>query len=263
LVKSKEKSIVSEELENKEPFQIENSVQINLFEESSEKVPYHKGDSVFRSDTYLRNKYITKKNFPKLKLISYTGQLSNNIYIVLEGFNKDNEKGLYILDQHAASERVNKEYFYELLEKNIKSRQKLISPLNIEVNPSEKYFLQDNLGEIKRLGFDFDHFGGNTFVLREVPTIFGKVVNASLIKDIITDISEIGKDKSFSDVKEAIINYLACHRSIRGGEDLTLKDIRDLLLKLSETKDPYHCAHGRPILRFLSFKELDKLFKRT
>lgn len=263
IVNSKEKSLKSEEFANEETFQIEKSVQINLLEENNKKVPDYKDVSVFRSDTYLRNKYIIKKDFPKLKLISYTGQLSNNVYIVLEGFNKNNDQGLYILDQHAASERVNKEYFYDLFERNIKSRQKLISPLNIEVNPSEKYFLQDNLKDIRKLGFDFNHFGGNTFVLREVPTIFGKVVNASLMEDIIADISEIGKDKSFSDVKEEIINYLACHRSIRGGEDLTLKDIRNLLLKLSETKDPYHCAHGRPILRFLSFKDLDKLFKRT
>ena len=78
----------------------------------------------------------------------------------------------------------------------------------------------------------------------------------------MSDITEIGKDKSFSDVKEEIINYLACHRSIRGGEDLSLKDIRGLLIELSQTSDPYHCAHGRPTLRFLSFKELDKLFKR-
>ncbi|MEJ2276408.1 MAG: DNA mismatch repair endonuclease MutL [Candidatus Lokiarchaeota archaeon] len=246
-----------------EPPYIEKGIQMNLVDEKILNQEGVKNSKFDTSDTYIRNKYIIADNFPKIKLISYTGQLSNNVYIVLEGLDKNDEPGLYILDQHAASERVNKEYFYNLFESNTKSKQKLITPLNIEVSPSENFFLKENMEQIKKLGFDFDHFGGNTFILREVPTIFGKIINASIIKDIIGDITEIGKDKSFSDVKEEVINYLACHRSIRGGENLSLKDIRDLLLDLSQTKDPYHCAHGRPILRFLSFKELDKLFKRT
>jgi DNA mismatch repair protein MutL len=90
-----------------------------------------------------------------------------------------------------------------------------------------------------------------------------KLPDANIIKEIISDITEIGKDRSFKEAKEEIINYLACHKSIRGGDDLSLKDIRKLLMDLAECKDSYHCAHGRPTLRFISYKELDKLFKRT
>ena len=127
---------------------------------------------------------------------------------------------------------------------------------------SEKFFLLSNLLEFKKLGFNFEHFGGNTFVLREIPTIIEKLPNTKIIKEIIGDITEIGKDKSFAESREQIINYLACHKSIRGGDDLSLKDIRKLLIDLSYCEDPYHCAHGRPTLKFISFKELDKLFKR-
>ena len=214
------------------------------------------------SDSYLREKYIIKQNFPKLRLISYTGQLSNNIYVVLEGINEEGETGLYLLDQHAASERIMKEYFYNLYNKVRQKRQTLIVPLKIEVAASEKFFLLSNLSEFKRLGFNFEHFGGNTFVLREIPTIIEKLPNVVIIREIIADVCEIGKDKSFSEVREQIINYLACHKSIRGGDDLSLKDIRKLLIDLSYCQDPYHCAHGRPTLKFISFKELDKLFKR-
>ena len=112
------------------------------------------------------------------------------------------------------------------------------------------------------MGFDFDNFGGNTYILRNVPTVFGKIPSVSVIKDIIADITTIGKDKSFSDVKEEIVNYLACHKSVRGGDDLSLGDIRNLVEELSRARDPFHCAHGRPTLRFISFKELDKIFKR-
>ncbi|MFW9896917.1 MAG: DNA mismatch repair endonuclease MutL [Candidatus Thorarchaeota archaeon] len=214
-------------------------------------------------ESYLRGKYIISKNFPKLRLISSTGQLSNKTYILLEGMNENNEEGLFILDQHAASERIKKEKLLENYRLSKGSRQKLIQPLNVDVSPSEKIFLEGSLNEFKKLGFDFEHFGGNTFILREVPTIMDKVPDIGIIKEIISDITNIGKDKSFNEVKEDIINYLACHKSIRGGDDLSLTSIRKLLVDLAECEDSYHCAHGRPTLRFISYKELDKLFKRT
>jgi len=237
---------------------IDESVQLHL----SEDIINHKTFKKQTPETFLREKFIKKENFPKVRLISSTGQLSNKIYIILEGFNETNEPGLYILDQHAASERINKEKLLESYKSLKTSKQKLISPLKIDVSHSEKFFLSAHLGEIKKLGFDFEHFGGNTFILREIPTIMGKVPDINVIKDIIADITKIGKDKSFSGVKEEIINYLACHKSIRGGDDLSLENIRDLIIELADCKDSYHCAHGRPTLRFLSFKELDKLFKR-
>ena len=214
------------------------------------------------SNEMTKNEYITSENFPKLKIISPTGQLSNNTYVILEGLNEKNEGGIYVLDQHAASERISKEFFMKTCNDAKKSCQQLISPLKIEVTPSEKSFLEENIDEIKKLGFNFETFGGNTFILREIPTIMGKTPPTNIIQDIISDITKIGKDKSFSHVKEEIINYLACHRSIRGGDALSLNDIRKLLVDLSRANDPFHCAHGRPTLKFISFKELDKLFKR-
>jgi DNA mismatch repair protein MutL len=169
-----------------------------------------------------------------------------------------------VLDQHAASERINKEKLQNMLETSNVKRQALISPLKIELIPSEKFFLIENLEEINNFGFKFEHFGGNSFILREIPTIMEKVPNIEVIQEIISNISEIGKgkDKSFSEVKEEIINYLACHKSIRGGDELTIKDIRELIIDLANCKDPFHCAHARPTLKFISFKELDKIFKR-
>ena len=250
--------IKQEEISQEQILIPEESVQLSLedqiiVDESYKKLP---------PETFLRGKYIVSKNFPKIRLISHTGQLSNKVYVVLEGINENNEEGLFILDQHAASERINKERFLEAFETSKMSKQKLISALKIDVSPSEKIFLESNLLEIRKLGFDFENFGGNTFILREIPTIMGKIPKLNIIKEIISDITEIGKDKSFSEVKEEIINYLSCHKSIRGGDDLSLKDIRNLLIELAKCKDSYHCAHGRPTLRFFSYKELDKLFKR-
>jgi len=248
----KDKSIIHHEEE------IKKSIQLKLTDQTVDTSI----GSKTAPETYLREKYIVSKNFPKLRLISKTGQLSNKVYIILEGINENGEEGIYILDQHAASERINKEYFYKMYETSKKNIQKLVSPLKIEISTSEKFFLLSNLNEISKLGFKLEHFGGNTFVLREVPMIMQKIPNAEIIEDIISDIAEIGKDKSFSENKEEIINYLACHRSIRGGDELSLIDIRKLIIDLAKCKDSFHCAHGRPTLKFISLKELDKLFKR-
>ena len=236
----------------------EKTVQLNL----SERDNISKQNDKSSADSFLRGDYIKIKNFPKLRLISQTGQLSNKTYILLEGTNKNGEEGFYILDQHAASERVNKEYFTNYYQKSKREKQKLINPLKIEVSPSENFFLEANLKEISQLGFDFEHFGGNTFVLRAVPTIMGKVPNIEIITEIISDVTEIGKQASFTEKLDEIINYLACHKSIRGGDDLSLNGIRKLIIDLGNCRDSFHCAHGRPTLKFFSFKELDKLFKR-
>ncbi|MFX0081425.1 MAG: DNA mismatch repair endonuclease MutL [Candidatus Hodarchaeota archaeon] len=238
---------------------IEDSVQLDLMDQVVEK----KLGKKYLPDSYIRGKYIISKDFPKIRLISYTGQLQNKKYVVLEGINENNEEGIFILDQHAASERIKKEELLNAYDSAKLSKQKLIQPLKIDVSPSDKIFMEDNLNEIKKLGFNFEYFGGNTFILREIPTIMNKIPDISVIKGIVSDITEIGKDKSFKEVKEEIINYLACHKSVRGGDDLSLKDIRSLLIDLAACKDSYHCAHGRPTLRFLSYNELDKLFKRT
>ncbi|MFX1377424.1 MAG: DNA mismatch repair endonuclease MutL [Promethearchaeota archaeon] len=238
---------------------IESGVQLDLMDQVVDKKLGKKS----LPDSYIRGKYIISKNFPKVRLISYTGQLQNKIYVVLEGFNEDNEEGIFILDQHAASERIKKEKLQNAYNNAKISKQKLINPLKINVSPSERIFLEDNLNEIKKIGFNFEYFKGNAFILREIPTIMEKLPDIKIIKEIISDISEIGKDRSFKDVKEKIINYLACHKSIRGGDDLSLKDIRNLLLDLAVCKDSYHCAHGRPTLKFFSYNELNKLFKRT
>jgi len=258
VAKGKHPKVINDKEVSLEEVPIEKSVQLNLSDKDniSERIDKSSADSFLRGD------YVLIKNFPKLRLISQTGQLSNKTYILLEGINENGEGGFYILDQHAASERVNKEYFFNYFQNSKKEKQNLINPLKVEVSPSEKYFLEANLKEINKIGFDFEHFGGNTFVLRAVPTIMGKVPNIKIITEIISDLTEIGKEASFTEKLDEIINYLACHKSIRGGDDLSLKSIRKLIVDLGNCKDSFHCAHGRPTLKFFSFKELDKLFKR-
>jgi DNA mismatch repair protein MutL len=197
-----------------------------------------------------------------MRFISQTGQLSNNIYVIFESEDKNGNPGILILDQHAASERIMKEKYLTQYNQSKIQKQQLISPLTINISPTERYFLKEHINEINKFGFELEEFGGDTFILRAVPAIFEKLPNLNVLKDMIEEIVEIGKQQSFSESEEQIINYLACHKSIRGGDILTLKDIRKLIMDLSKCRDPYHCAHGRPTFKFISFKEFDKMFKR-
>jgi len=210
----------------------------------------------------LGEQYIITETLPKMRPISRTGQLRNKIYIIFESEDKSGNSGICILDQHAASERIMKEKYLNQYWKSKIQKQKLISPLKINISPAEQYFLSENLNEINNFGFELEEFGRNTFILRAVPAIFEKVPALNVLKDMIEEIVEIGKQQSFSESEEQIINYLACHKSIRGGDYLTIKDIRRLVIELSKCKNPYHCAHGRPTFKFISFKELDKMFRR-
>ncbi len=214
------------------------------------------------TESLSREQYIITDTLPKMRPISRTGQLSNNVYILFESNDEDGNPTILIIDQHAASERIMKDRFLSQYRGSKVQKQQLISPLKINISPAERFFLKEHLSEINKFGFELEDFGGATFILRAIPAIFGKLPKLDVLKDMIEEIANIGKQQSFSDSEEEIINYLACHKSIRGGDYLTLKDIRKLVLDLSKCKDPYHCAHGRPTFRVISFRDIDKMFKR-
>ncbi|MCK4237756.1 MAG: DNA mismatch repair endonuclease MutL, partial [Candidatus Lokiarchaeota archaeon] len=204
------------------------------------------------TESLSREQYIITDTLPKMRPISRTGQLSNNVYILFESNDEDGNPTILIIDQHAASERIMKERFLSQYRGSKVQKQQLIYPLKINISPAERFFLKEHLSEINKFGFELEDFGGNTFILRAVPAIIEKLPKIDILKDMIEEIANIGKQQSFSDSEEEIINYLACHKSIRGGDYLTTKDIRRLVLDLSKCKDPYHCAHGRPTFRVIT-----------
>ena len=111
----REKKDIIKEVADTENELLDERVQLSLTDHAVES----KIDNYQLPETYIREKYIVSKDFPKLRLISYTGQMSNKTYVVLEGFNEVNEGGLYILDQHAASERINKEKFFKMYKSSL------------------------------------------------------------------------------------------------------------------------------------------------
>lgn len=178
-------------------------------------------------------------------------------YILLEY--KDKET-LFIVDQHAAHERVWYERYKELYLNEEISSQILLKPEIIELNSVEYDKLQNHLSIFKDLGFNIDNFGDGTVILREVPLLFGLPTYVNFIRDIIDSL-----DKNITSNYEAdlyVIMKKACKRAVKAHDRLSNIEIEKLIEDLSRCENPYTCPHGRPTMVEITNKTIAKLFLR-
>jgi DNA mismatch repair protein MutL len=183
------------------------------------------------------------------------GQLGHT-YILCETSN-----GLMIVDQHAAHERI----VYEHLKKSLAAEkiemQALLIPHELELSTKETRVMLEKGEGLRRFGLDFDHFGGNTFLLTAVPALLRNVDWQSFVSELVIKLTEDVPDEST--LFDACITLMACHGAIRAGQRLTLEEMDRLLTELGEMDLPTNCPHGRPISRQFTYYEMEKLFKRA
>lgn len=190
---------------------------------------------------------------PRMSLI---GQILNT-YIIAQS-----DENILIIDQHAAHERVLFERLMKIDLDGKKERQELLSPLTIELNPRQRSFVNANAEIFNTLGFRIEHFGGNTFQIRSVPVVLEDTDNTKAIYDIIDELISLGKTKHGEELMEKAMAIVACHGAIRGGDELSIAEMKDLVESLYSTKNAYSCPHGRPSILSMSKDELEKRFKR-
>ena len=174
-----------------------------------------------------------------------------------------NDEGMYLIDQHAAHERVNYEMVQKALKEKEINRMAMLFPISIELSPSEYISLKDNIEIITDLGFIVEDFGINTIIFKETPTWLGEGHEEEVIRKIVDLI--VGEKKIVDRVKfnESLVQSIACKMSIKGNTPMSLEAMNSLIEQLFETDNPYNCAHGRPtIIKFSSY-DLDKMFKRA
>lgn len=191
--------------------------------------------------------------FPELSLI---GQ-HHGTYLIAQ-----NENGLYLIDQHAAHERVNYEYYYEKFGNPAQASQELLLPITLEFTPSETEKLKSRLAWFEQAGVYLEHFGGQTFRVRSHPFWFPKGDE----KDIIEEMSEWVLSERSIDVgkmREAASIMCSCKASIKANQKLTEQEAEKLIQRLGSCRQPYTCPHGRPIVVSFSTYDLEKLFKRV
>jgi DNA mismatch repair protein MutL len=183
---------------------------------------------------------------PAVKNYRLIGQVLNS-YILVE---KDN--GLHIVDQHAAHERILYEQFSRAADGQV---QQLAVPISLDFGASA-HFLADFLEPLSRVGFDLEHFGGTTYLLRSLPRTYRGDFSEGTILDIIADLSQ---GRGLHKVDQVAIS-MACHTGIRANTRLSPPEMIELLDLLYACQVPATCPHGRPVELSFTESELYKLF---
>jgi len=192
------------------------------------------------------------------QLVLYPVGLVHGTYIIAE-----NEIGMYLIDQHAAQERVNYEKNMKALESAEVSITSILFPITIELSTSEFLIIKEQETTLKNMGFDFEEFGINTFIFKAHPTWLRAGYEEESIRKIIDLI--IGGINTFDRVKfnEAIAITMACKMSIKANMYISHEAQEQLLNDLCLCDNPYNCPHGRPtIIKFTKY-DLEKMFKRV
>ena len=189
----------------------------------------------------------------RLPMLRVLGQVAQT-YIVAEG-----PGGIYLIDQHAAHERIR----YEELKAQYASKdavgQDLLEPLPIDVSPQRATILEGHLDVLRGYGFEIIPFGSTTFLVKRVPaSLIGRDV-AMALSEIVDAALDGGETFSWED--QALVT-LSCHTAIRARQTLSLEEMRDLVRQLEQTALPHTCPHGRPTMLHLSQTQLEKEFGR-
>ena len=174
----------------------------------------------------------------------------------------ENEDGMYIIDQHAAAERINYEKYFKAMKEKKYNVTDLLIPIKVELPSDEFILLKKNLNIMLDEGFDIEEFGINTFIVRAHPTWLPNYATEEAIKKIINIIIE--KDNfDYGKFIEKVAITLACKMSIKANDYISKDDVEVLIDMLRNTDNPFTCPHGRPTIISYSKYELEKLFKRA
>jgi DNA mismatch repair protein MutL len=190
-----------------------------------------------------------------LRLVGVIGRL----YAVLES-----DRGLVLLDQHAAHERILFEQMLERLErKELAPSQKLLLPETIELSPRDANFLRGQLEALTRLGVGLSEFGEQTFLLDALPP-FVRVGDARRFAlDLVDELRAAGQDINSARLGEHVIVKTVCRHAVKANDPLAGRELENLVEDLRRCAMPYTCPHGRPTLIEMNYRELERKFGRT
>ena len=184
------------------------------------------------------------------------GQL-NSSFIIMQG-----KKGLLVVDQHVAHERILYERFRESAKKKKIEVQNLLFPLTVEFSPTETELLIFHLDRLKQLGLELETFGKNEFLLRSVPAILKNIDNEKLLRDTIELLPKGGDENILHEKYEDVLIMMSCRNAIKVNHPLNLDQIRKLISDLEQTSMPFTCPHGRPISLLFGMDDILKKFLR-
>ncbi len=199
----------------------------------------------------------TDTRIPSFPQLSPIGQL-HGTYVLAQ-----NESGLYVIDQHAAHERIQYEYFVERFGNPEPASQELLVPLTLQFTSSEASVLTERLMMFEQMGLYIEPFGGNAFMVRAYPQWLPEQEEQVIIEEMCEWILNEKKSIDLTKFREKAAILCSCKASVKANQHLSLVQLEALLDRLALCKNPYTCPHGRPIVISFSTYELEKMFKRV
>lgn len=195
-----------------------------------------------------------KDRIPEL----YPVGLVHGTYIICQ-----NETGMYMIDQHAAKERVNYEYYKKKLGNPNNDSISLLFPITIELSNNDFIILKENFDVLRNMQFSIEEFGVNSIIIKEHPTWLPKGYEKDAIHKIIEIIVSFEKNFSIEKFNESIATMMSCKLAIKANENITLAEMETLIDDLRKCDNPFNCPHGRPTMVYYTKYDLEKMFKRS
>lgn len=220
-------------------------------------IEYNKKEENEEIKEELQEVKIEKPEEPKRSLpyLEYVGSVFGT-YLIFQ-----NSEGMYLMDQHAAAERINYEKYYKILGENNQPTTELLFPISISFTKSEAIFVENNIEAFNNIGFKLEPIGELDYSIRSVP-LWAKIDNLeSIIYDILSKMIE-GNKVDVIYFRDHIAKMIACKASIKANHAISKAEVDYLVTHLNECKNPYNCPHGRPTIIRFSAKELEEMFER-
>ncbi|MCR5461694.1 MAG: DNA mismatch repair endonuclease MutL [bacterium] len=218
-----------------------------------EKTPTYIDKMEYIKQSFLEEEQIELEK--RLPYLEYIGQYAGT-YLLFQ-----NDSGLYLMDQHAAAERVRYEKYIEALSNPTNISQPLMVTTIIDVTKKEKIFVDKNLEEFNKLGVVLEEAGPASYYLRSVPVwIIGDAL--SIVEEMIKFIVEI-ESIDLKQIRDELAKRISCKGAIKANKNLSIDEVNTLVKDLSKCKNPFTCPHGRPTIINFSQYEIEKMFLRV
>lgn len=233
-----------------EPFEIKGSLQMV----KEDKVRY---EAVTKSEppkqmNLFENKLLDENSRNKYRII---GQLFDTYWLI------EFEDKFYMMDQHAAHEKVLYERTMNKLHNKTIGTQMILPPIVLSLNMHEEEIYKTNQDIFKRLGYEIEEFGGNEYKVTGIPAGLPKMDYKQLLIDVLDGLSEESASKDPDIITEKVAS-MSCKAAVKGNNRLSFNEAFELMDELMKAENPYNCPHGRPTLIMMSRYEIEKKFKR-
>jgi DNA mismatch repair protein MutL len=192
-----------------------------------------------------------------IRPMSPLGQFRNTFIIAVD------DEGLSLIDQHVAHERILFEQISERLTTRALESQRLLSPLVLELTPAEHETLTARAGELSRMGFEIEDFGGASIRVNAVPAVLDLSRSEAALRAVAADLEGLAPKSEVHDALRQMAATMACHAAVKANDSLTREKMQYLLDELRRTSHSSICPHGRPVVLRLTRREIERNFERV